>query len=205
VACQATGRPPNWAPIDQTGRVLSFEIDERRRLRLLEEADADELYAVVDANRDFLARWMPWAAGQTREGTLDFIRSSRKQLADNQGFQVAMIDAGAVVGVLGFHRLDWENRATSIGYWIAESSQGNGTVTRAVRALTDHAVRTWKLNRVEIRAGVENERSRAIPMRLGFTEEGILREAERVGDRFVDHVVFAMLASDWDAAQSVQR
>ena len=34
-------------------------------LRLLEEADAPELHAVVEANRDHLARWMPWAAGQT--------------------------------------------------------------------------------------------------------------------------------------------
>lgn len=193
------------SPIEQTGRVLSFQIDEHRRLRLLEEADADELYAVVDANREFLARWMPWAAGQTREGTLEFIRSSRKQLADNQGFQVAIIDDGRIVGVLGFHRLDWENGSTSIGYWIAESSQGHGTVTRAVHALTEHAVRIWKLNRVEIRAGVNNERSRAIPARLAFREAGVLRQAERIGDRFVDHVVYAVLAADWNATQADPR
>jgi ribosomal-protein-serine acetyltransferase len=57
----------------------------------------------------------------------------------------------------------------------------------------------WKLNRVEIRAAVANERSRAIPRRLGFTEEGVLRQAERVGDRFVDHVLYAMLAEDWQS------
>jgi ribosomal-protein-serine acetyltransferase len=179
--------------------VLSFQIDDRRCLRLLEEADAGELYAEVTANREFLARWMPWAAGQTLEGTLGFIRTSRKQLADNQGFQTAIVD-GRIVGVLGFHRLDWENRSTSIGYWIAESSQGRGTVTEAVRALADHAFRTWKLNRIEIRAGADNERSRAIPGRLGFKEEGVLRQAERVGDRFVDQVVYAMLAEDWRMA-----
>jgi ribosomal-protein-serine acetyltransferase len=183
--------------IDQTNVVLSFRIDEHRGLRLLEEDDANELYAVVDANRQFLARSMPWAASQTLEGTLDFIRTSRGQLADNEGFQVAIVVDGRVVGVLGFHRVDWENRSTSIGYWIAEAAQGRGTVTQAVRALTDHAFRTWKLNRVEVRAGVDNARSRAIPARLGFTEEGVLREAERVGDRYVDHVVYAVLAADW--------
>jgi ribosomal-protein-serine acetyltransferase len=182
--------------------VLSFRIDEHRCLRLLEETDANELYAVVDANREFLARWMPWPDSQTRESTLEFIRSSRKQLADNQGFQVAIVDDGRIVGVLGFYRLDWENRSTSVGYWIAESSQRQGTVTRAVRALTDHAFRTWKLNRVEIRAGVDNVRSRAIPARLGFKEEGVLRQVERVGDRYVDHVVYAMLAADWDTRSS---
>jgi len=43
----------------------------------------------------------------------------------------------------------------------------------------------------------ENARSRAIPERLGFTQEGTLRQVERVGDRDLDNVVYAMLAEDW--------
>lgn len=194
VACDAE---PRGSKFDQNDGVLSFGIDQRCFLRLLEEADADELYAVVDDNREYLARWMPWATNQTLETTLEFIRNSRKQLGDNQGFQVAIVDDGRIVGVLGFHRVDWGNRSTSIGYWIAESYQGRGIVTQAVRALTDYAFSTWQLNRVEIRAGTGNERSRAIATRLGFKEEGVLREAERVGDRYVDHVVHAMLAAEW--------
>ncbi len=194
--------PTTGSSISKTEAVLSSRIDERRLLRLLEEADAEELYDVVVENREFLARWMPWAAAQTLEDTREFIRTSRRQLADNQGFQVAIVVDGRIVGVLGFHRLDWPNRSTSIGYWIAASAQGHGTVTEAVRTLTNHAFGTWELNRVEIRAGVENLRSRAIPERLGFVEEGVLRQAERVGERFVDHVVYAMLAEDWPTESS---
>jgi ribosomal-protein-serine acetyltransferase len=176
--------------------VLSFSVDERHWLRLLEEADAEPLYEVVDANRSYLARWMPWASGQTRENTLEFIRRSRRELADNQGLQMGIVEDGDLVGVVGYHDIDWENRCTSIGYWIAEASQGQGVITRAVRALTEHAFDSWRLNRVEIRAAVDNERSRAIARRLGFKQEGVLREAERVGNRFVDHVVYALVASD---------
>ena len=61
----------------------------------------------------------------------------------------------------------------------------------------DHAFSVWDLNRVEIRAAPENLRSRAIPERLGFTEEGTLRQAERVGDRYLDNTVYAVLAEDW--------
>jgi ribosomal-protein-serine acetyltransferase len=178
--------------------MLTRALAEGRWLRLFEDGDAEELYAVVDANRAYLAQWMPWAQDDDLEKVRDFIRASR-QLGDNEGFSVAMVEEGRIVGTAGFHRLDWRSRLTSVGYWIAETSQGRGTVTLTVSALLDHAFSTWKLNRVEIRAAVENARSRAIPERLGFTQEGVLRQAERVGDRYVDHVVYAMLASEWEA------
>jgi ribosomal-protein-serine acetyltransferase len=175
----------------------TFSLGDGQELRRLDESDADELYAVVASCRDYLSEWMPWAAGQTLEGTLDFLRRARRQLADSLGFQAAIVDRDRIVGTIGFHRVDWENRSTSIGYWLAQPAQGRGIVTRAVRTLTDYAFGTWQLNRVEIRAAVGNARSRAIPERLGFVQEGVLRQAERVGERYVDHVVYAMLAADW--------
>ena len=131
------------------------------------------------------------------EAHLEFIRATRRQLADDNGFQAAIVDDGAILGVIGFHRVDWANRSTSIGYWIAAASQGRGLVTEAVRAMTTHAFEVWKLNRVEIRAAPGNARSAAIPMRLGFILEGVLREAERHGDGFKDIAVYSMLAADW--------
>ncbi|HWY19393.1 MAG TPA: GNAT family protein [Solirubrobacteraceae bacterium] len=179
---------------DKTCRI---EVADGRWLRLLEESDAQELYAVVEANRDNLTRWMPWAAGQTLEDTLTFIQRTREQLANNDGFQTAVVEGGRIAGVVGFHGVSWQHRSTSIGYWLAESAQGHGTMTRAVEALVDHAFGTWGLHRVEIRAAVDNARSRAISERLGFTQEGVAREAERMGERYVGQVVYSMLASEW--------
>ncbi len=176
---------------------LTFSIGAGRAVRQLEEADAEELYEVVAANREFLSEWLPWPPMQTLDITREFIVRSRTQAPDNQGFQAAIIDGGRLVGGIGFHRLDWQNRSTSIGYWLAEDAQRRGLATAAVAALIDHAFGAWKLNRIEIRAGVGNRRSRAIPERLGFTEEGVLREAELVGDRYIDHVVYGILARDW--------
>ena len=171
-------------------------------LRLPEESDADALAAVVDADRAYLARWMPWAASNTPEDSLAFIRSARRQIADNDGLPMLIEHAGRVVGSIGFHAIDWTHRSTSLGYWIAEAEQGRGVVTSAARAMLDHAFGVWRLNRVEIRCGVDNGRSRAVPERLGFREEGTLLEAERVGDRWVDLVLYAMLAADWPGQAS---
>jgi ribosomal-protein-serine acetyltransferase len=167
-------------------------------LRLLEEADAENLYALVDGNRTYLARWLSWVE-ETRgaDDILNFIRARRKQIAENKGFGVAIVEGDSIIGIIGFHPIDWTHGSTGIGYWLAEGHQGRGTMTEAVRALVAYAFEVWKLNRVEIRAAVANVRSRAIPERLGFQQEGVLRQAERIGDRFEDLVVYAMLAGEW--------
>jgi ribosomal-protein-serine acetyltransferase len=166
-------------------------------LRPLEESDAEELYRLIDANRARLKRWMAWAEGQTRDRTLEFIRAGRRQIGADDGFQSAILGEDGIVGVAGFHGVDWPNRATSLGYWLAAGQEGRGTMTHAVRALVDHGFGRWGLNRVEIRADVENLRSRALAERLGFVYEGTLRQALRLADGFHDDVVYSMLAADW--------
>jgi ribosomal-protein-serine acetyltransferase len=178
--------------------VFRRELPGGRLLRLPADADAAEMSALIRANFDHLAPWMPWARPDySREDALDFIRRAAAQLADDNGLQTVIVERGRIVGTAGFHGVSWERRATSIGYWLAADRQGRGIMTETVRVLVDHAFGPWQLNRVEIRAAVENERSRAIPKRLGFSEEGTLRQVEFVRGRFLDHVVYSMLAADW--------
>jgi len=179
--------------------LLTFALSERCRLRFLEESDADELYDVIDANRAYLARWMPWAEGETREHVLEFIRRTRRQFAANDGFQTAITCDGDIIGVIGFHGVQWGHGSTSLGYWLAEGAQGRGTMTQSLRALITHAFRVWGLNRVEIQAAVENRRSRAVAERVGCREEGVRRAAEKVGDRYLDVVVYSVLGAEWAA------
>ena len=177
--------------------MLRLQLRDTCWLRLLEDSDADELYTLIDANRAYLSRWMPWASAQSIDETVEFIRATRRQLHENNGFQTAILLEDSIIGVIGFHAVNWEHRTTSLGYWLAEEHQGKGTMTQAVRALVSHALGAWQLPRVEVRVAPNNVRSRAVVERLGFREEGTLRQAERIGDRYLDSVVYAMLAPDW--------
>jgi ribosomal-protein-serine acetyltransferase len=183
-------------------RAMRLRISESCLLRPLDEADAQELHSLIEADRGRLARWLRWAATQTYSDTVGFIRATEDQAARNDGFQVAVVIDDRIAGMIGFTGVDWENRSTGIGYWLAARHEGKGVMTEAARTLVDHALSVWKLNRVEIRAAAENRRSRAIPERLGFREEGTLRKAERVGGRYVDSVVYSMLAADRKVAQN---
>lgn len=166
-------------------------------LRALEASDAPELQALVEANREHLSQWLPWAPAQDLADCEKFIADTEAQLARNDGFQAAIAPNGPILGVVGFHSIDWTNRNTTIGYWLAESVQGRGIMATAVRALVDHAFDEWDLHRVEIHCAPGNHPSRAIPERLGFREEATLRETELAGGRYLDSVVYGLLAEEW--------
>ncbi|MEA2227196.1 MAG: ribosomal-protein-serine acetyltransferase [Solirubrobacteraceae bacterium] len=178
--------------------MLLYDLPGGCSLRLFDEADAQELFALIDRNRDHLRPWLPWVdATRDAVSTLEFIRATRRQADANDGIQTAIVEDGAIIGVAGFHRVDWLNRTTSIGYWLSADRAGRGTMTEAVGMLVDVAFGPWDLNRVELQAALGNHRSRAVAERLGFREEGVRRQAERHGDRYLDLVLYAMLASDW--------
>jgi len=182
--------------------MFPIRISDDVALELLEERHSDELFAVTDANREHLRRWLPWLdATQGAADTRAFIRVTRKQLFDNNGFQTAIRYRGDLAGVVGHHSISWGDRSTSLGYWLAEAAQGHGVMTEACRTYVRHAFETLKLNRVEIRCAVENMKSRAIPERLAFKREGTIRQAEWLYDRFVDHVVYGALSSEWGRPQ----
>jgi ribosomal-protein-serine acetyltransferase len=172
-------------------------LPEGRGLRALEEADADELHALIERNRAQLARWLRWAREQTPEQTLDYIQRARAKESGGSGLRRAIIAEQRIVGVVDFRQIDWTNRCAEIGYWLDQAHHGRGIMTSAVAALVDHAFDGLQLNRVEIRTGVENAPSRAVAERLGFRFEGTLRQSYRVTDkRYSDDAVYSLLASD---------
>lgn len=183
--------------------MFTCRLDADTELVLLDESMANDLFALTDRNRAYLREWLPWIdATKTVDDTKSFIRASMEQYGRGDGFNAAIRHKGAVAGCIGYHKVDRANRATSLGYWVSADLQGRGLATAATRALVDHAIRGLGLNRVEIRCGTGNAKSRRVPEKLGFTLEGVSRQAEWLYDRFVDLAVYSMTAGDWRATSS---
>jgi ribosomal-protein-serine acetyltransferase len=167
-------------------------------LRPFNLRDAKALFALVEANRDRLRRWLPWPdANLSLMDSRAYVLRMRGQARAGKGQSFGLWWKGRLAGVAAFVWIDAANQSATIGYWLAQEAEGHGLMTAALSALLRHGFHTLKLNRIEIRAGVRNRRSRAIPERLGFRHEGTLRQAERLADRFVDHAIYGLLKGDW--------
>ena len=179
--------------------MFSYKIDRESELRLIEPPHAAELNALVENNFDHLREWSGWLKERHRavERTSDWIAHNLVRFTSGDGFEIGIWHRDRMAGQIGYNYLDRQNRKTEIGYWLGEQFQGKGLVTRSCAALIDNAFNNLEMNRVEIRCGAENHKSRCVPERLGFMEEGTARQAEWLHDHFIDLVVYAMLADEW--------
>ncbi|GKU81739.1 GNAT family N-acetyltransferase [Niallia sp. NCCP-28] len=175
------------------------KINEDLSLKLVDIRDADAIFSLTNKNRKHLREWLPWLDATTRlEDTQSFIKCCLEGYAENKSMNTAIVWKKEIVGMAGFNQINWANQTTYIGYWLAEGYQGKGIMTKTAAALTDYALNELKLNKVEIRAAVENKKSRSIPERLGFIQEGIIRQGEWLYDHYVDTVVYGMLHEEWN-------
>lgn len=184
--------------------VESIEIGPDLRLEPLEPHHAPALFRLVDEDRDRLGARLPWVAStRTPEDTLAFIAGSRARRdpatgGDGSGDWAILAggpEALGPVGVIGIHAPNWSHRRVTLGYWIAGRFEGRGWITRSAAAMTGH-LHDKGMHRVEIRAALDNRRSRAVPERLGFRLEGALRAVEWIHGRPIDHAVYGRLSTD---------
>jgi len=178
--------------------MVTIKIDQDLQLHLLQIQDSVPLFQLVQANREHFRQWLPWVDSIISPVQYHNIISDwLKQYFDNNGFQLGIRYRHKLIGVIGLHSIDWFNKQTSIGYYLGEGYEGKGIMTKSVRALVNYLFMHLHLHRVEIRCGIHNQKSRAIPKRLGFKEEGLIREGEFLYDHYHDLVVYGLLSHEW--------
>lgn len=178
--------------------MFQYKVDQDISLRLMSELDADELFILIDESRDHLREWLPWLDDTQYVGdSRKFIQDSLLLFNNREGLTTGIFYKGELVGVGGFNEYDWKNKIGYIGYWLGGRYQGKGIMTKFVKAITDYGFNNLGLNRLDIRAGSHNVKSRAIPERLGYSLEGYMREAEWLYDHYIDHAVYSLLAREW--------
>lgn len=106
-------------------------------------------------------------------------------------------DPEALVGTCGYNIWIRPARRGLLGYDLIRALWGRGLMTEALSAVLDYGFRAMDLNRVEALTFPANAASRRLLARLGFTEEGLLREYECYGDVPQDLAIYGLLRRDW--------
>ncbi len=175
----------------------TININHEIELRTLKKPDDVIIFNAIDSNRTFLRKWLPFV-DQTKKlkHTALYVKSIVEDVEKIQEvFTIWVNDEFA--GLVGIKDTDYENKKTEIGYWLIEKFTGKGIITQSVEWLISYLFNTLELNRIQIKCGVENKKSAAIPKRFNFQLEGIERAGERHSTKFIDLEVYSLLKEEW--------
>lgn len=177
---------------------MTLTIDDHIKLELTAQKHAEGLFVALNENRKHLSEFLPWVGNmQSVDDFKIYIRNCETMYMEQQEISFVISVDGHIAGRIGLHHLDLMNRNAAIGYWLTKEAEGKGIMTRCCARLVDYGFGQLSLQRIEVKAATGNAKSQSIPVRLGFKQEGVLRQAELVGGKFLDLVLFSMLKEEW--------
>lgn len=139
----------------------------------------DELMAAIAESFEALRPWMPWAATMPtvdEEHAFLVTAPERFEAGIEFGYGMHDADSGRFLGACGLHAHHGP-ALLEIGYWVRTTATGRGYATAAARALTAAGfTHVPAAERIQIRCGVGNASSAAIPPKLGYALDRIERE-----------------------------
>ncbi|MBA3822776.1 MAG: GNAT family N-acetyltransferase [Ktedonobacterales bacterium] len=176
----------------------------RIAIRPLQPDFVSAIYPAIMESREELRPWLPFVEEYERPEGMENLRAFliRSQadwlLRDNFQLSIWRSADEHYLGAIGLHPRNWKIPAFEIGYWLRTSASGQGYMTEAVRLLSDFAFSVFGAERLIIRCDARNARSAAVARRLGFIQEGHLRNDEMPGPdgKLRDTLIFARIPTD---------
>jgi len=149
-------------------RYSEIKVDNQITLRQLMLDEADQLYRLVDNNREYLKEWLPWVEGtQSSEDSKKFISETLEKREDGNEYGYGIFVDGKLEGHTSLMHIR-DGGEPEIGYWIDETMSGQGISTKAGRALTEFGFNTLGLGKIIIKADPKNIGSNKIAEKLGY-------------------------------------
>ncbi|MCM3874990.1 MAG: GNAT family N-acetyltransferase [Thermoanaerobaculia bacterium] len=114
----------------------------------------------------------------------------------NRHFAARRNSDKSLVGVISLRDIDHEHRLAELSFWIGRPFWGHAYATEGARAVIGYAFTRMGLNRLQAFRMVRNEASGKVLLKLGFREEGRLRQRVVKWGVFEDVVAYGILKAD---------
>lgn len=174
--------------------------DRHVRLEPLGEQHCAQLREACDADPALWRDLYPFSmAGEHFDAAWDRLT---RQVADGSWITFAVVARETCVGMTSYIAPDAVNATVEIGgTYYAPDVRGGAVNPAAKRLMLANAFEAGA-RRVQFKVDAINARSRAAVLKLGATQEGVLRQ-DRVTwtGRIRDTVVFSILADEWPAVR----
>ena len=160
---------------------------------------AQQMFDYVDEDRERLGRFLPWPPHIKQVADeIEFIEKSKNDWKDHKGagFAIFRNEDNEYMGNIGAFNFDWSNESCEIGYWILGKFEGKRYMSDSVKALEKELFGVG-FNRIVIMCESENQRSKNIPLKSGYSYEGKLREYHKVNNKYVSFEVYSKLKSEF--------
>ena len=170
-------------------------------LRHPETRDFQEWSDLREASRAFLTPWEPtWADDELSRSSFRYkLRRYTEDARDGRAYAFFIFRArdNVLVGGATLSRVQrGVAMSCSLGYWIGRPHARRGHTSAAVRRLARFAFDDLGLHRVEAACQPDNEPSRTLLTKVGFTAEGLARSYLKIYGAWRDHLTFGMVAGD---------
>ena len=178
-------------------------VDSQLSLSILSLSDAREIFKLVDENRIYLRKTLPWLDEvNSLDDQISYISHCISDYELHKGIMYSILSDGDIIGTIGLNSIDYENRSCGVGYWVSEEFAGKGIATRCCSRLIDHCFNDLNLHRFVLEASVENIASCRVAEKLGLRLEGVIKDREWLYDRFLDANLYAVTKPEWDNSKS---
>lgn len=172
-------------------------------LRAVEREDIEVLHRIDSSYETWPEiSYTPYAPKSLAEVLAAFDGEAESGYRGNDGFVPFAIDVDdVVVGTCCFWGIDLHNRRAHLGIGIGEEHRGRGYGTDATRLMLHYAFVDRGFHRVQLEVLATNDAALRTYQKVGFREDGRMRQAAWVRGAFVDEVYLSVLATEWPGAR----
>lgn len=175
-------------------------VGDKVALRLVRESDLGDLYDHL-ANLDARGDYFP--TGLMSETRLRSAFSKNGLWDEEEGMLLVVTKDDGVVGEIEFFPITHYLQGYELSYQLFDSRHaGKGYTTAAVRLLTDYLFGRKRVNRIQLNIHPDNEASRKVAQKSGYSYESLMRQCWFHRGEFHDLEIWSLVRGEWSAGPS---
>lgn len=180
--------------------MFSYQVDDELKLALPRLQDAATVFNLIQKDAGYLGKWLPWVKQMTSvSAERQFIKTSLENFGLGKSLNLLIWYQDQYAGNISFNTIDYAKQSADIGYLLDQDLQHRGIMHRCVLALLMIGFQDYDLEKIVIKAAIDNQPSNRVIQHAGFHFDGVERHAEQVADQWLDLNVYSILRSEWQS------